>query len=414
MDSNALTSNTDVSTSDLSGAREGQYKTVLSEKAINALENALAGSQHLPQLDKILHESTNQYLTKEERKSKSLFQISFVITTKNDNVLLLNRASREDGRLMSTKEKSSIMISISPKTSKIPASMDDIRKLLSIKFPTGTLKGAELNEIHFLGIVKNRVYDKNNMDDYITYYFYVFEARYAGDKPTFDNSCRKHKDNDDKILYFASMDNNLINLIDEKFYADKEAVNLLTKTPKKTYISSHTHQSFYNSLPFGHNWQRYFIIHSKDDMDKYVRPLLEKLKEKGIKYWIEEENATNGEWRMSNEDVLKFCRGAIIIESPNSYKSENVQREVALAITKSNSDENYSLWRYRCTPDHNENQNSISGQDETEFINGIKKLLPSNSLIKTFSDPENKTGLTYFCSNNTDHFIEELSKDILC
>lgn len=214
------------------GDVEQQNKLVLHKEAVIILENALAGIIPPPVLGKIVQHSQNMQLLKSQRLNKSMFEISFIITTDGDEVLLRGRAHRNGGRITFDEGKASLYTSVSIECGNTPTNCSDLLNLLYRKLPAYAINHADPNYIEFLGIAKNNVYNEDCCDEYAAYYFYVFEVNFnKKDIPELDQ-IRKYmdgvQDNGDKLYGFVPI-KELSLFLSHKFLADRGGASLLSK-----------------------------------------------------------------------------------------------------------------------------------------------------------------------------------------
>jgi hypothetical protein len=78
--------------------------------------------------------------------------------------------------------------------------------------------------------------------------------------------------------------------------------------------------------------QSYFLSYSKKDNDA-AHKLIQTLKQRGISIWIDVEGLTGGvDWPTELMKAIDECSGFLLLISPNSMESEEVEREVKAAV----------------------------------------------------------------------------------
>lgn len=78
-----------------------------------------------------------------------------------------------------------------------------------------------------------------------------------------------------------------------------------------------------------------FISHASEDKDDFVRPLAQKLKEKGYRVWYDEFSLTLGDSLSSSIDKgILESRFGIIVLSPNFFQKQWTQRELEGLVQK--------------------------------------------------------------------------------
>lgn len=84
-----------------------------------------------------------------------------------------------------------------------------------------------------------------------------------------------------------------------------------------------------------HKSEKIFISYSRDDWEKYVSPLVEKLKDKGLTTWVDQDLIRGGDnWLDEINRGLKECHILILCVSPKSLESRWVKMEYRYFIIK--------------------------------------------------------------------------------
>ena len=79
---------------------------------------------------------------------------------------------------------------------------------------------------------------------------------------------------------------------------------------------------------------RYFISYTRDDSD-FVLKLAKELRAAGANLWVDQLDLVGGQrWARAVQEALVDCQGMIIVLSPESVASNNVEDEVAYALDK--------------------------------------------------------------------------------
>lgn len=399
------------------GDVEQQNKLVLQKESVILLEKALAGIISAPVLGEIVQHSQNMQLLKSQRLNKSMFEISFIITTDRNEVLLRGRAHRNGGRLTFDKEKASLFTSVSIECGNTPANCSDLLNLLHRKLPADAINHADPNYIEFLGIAKNNVYNEDCCDEYAAYYFYVFEVNFnRKDIPELDQ-IKKYmngvQDNGDKLYGFIPI-KEISSFLSHKFLADREGASLLSKKRKfqsvlninsnrnETFhqnetnyeLFGHTSQAFIGKSPFNDYGKKFFVAYSNEDYENHVEAFLTMLEKNKIPYWAEARDAAPGKWKYANQTVLPQCRGIIVLESQNAFESENVLEEIGIVLACRQRNTSYAIHRLWL--------NESAKEGENAFKQRLSEYLKSQNMAKSYF----VTHYYGFPKSRLSHFLE--------
>lgn len=338
-----------------------QCKVHLARKGISQLEIGMAGNT-IPDISDVIRNARWLTETHETKLGACLFQISFLVTI-GSKLLVVDRSDRNDGRNLSG---SSVLLSSSPYEVVTPTNLKHLDDILRRKFRYK--KGTP--EICFLGLVKNRVFKKQEQS-YADYYFYVFLAHFDEQEFTFADAKAAIKsasiDQNDCAVGIFDVDENLINKrINSKFNADRAAlklylqyeterkINMLEVKGVGRSISSH------GVMPFHHLSGRYFVSHATADYKTIVRPLCVAVDEKYRQSlhpldratsaakltWTHECDASlDCEWSTKNLPCVYQCAGFISIESKAFEKRDDVIEEIVGAIKGVLQNKNYRIIR---------------------------------------------------------------------
>lgn len=338
-----------------------QCKVHLARKGISQLEIGMAGNT-IPDISDVIRNARWLTETHETKLGACLFQISFLVTI-GSKLLVVDRSDRNEGRNLSG---SSVLLSSSPYEVVTPTNLKHLDDILRRKFRYK--KGTP--EICFLGLVKNRVFKKQEQS-YVDYYFYVFLAHFDEQEFTFADAKAAIKsasiDQNDCAVGIFDVDENLINKrINSKFNADRAAlklylqyeterkINMLEAKGVGRSISSH------GVMPFHHLSGRYFVSHATADYKTIVRPLCVAVDEKYRQSlhpldratsaakltWTHECDASlDCEWSTKNLPCVYQCAGFISIESKAFEKRDDVIEEIVGAIKGNLQNNNYRIIR---------------------------------------------------------------------
>lgn len=377
-----------MSDANLTQVSESQDKYVLNARDIRKLDRALQGIGKIPYLQTIIKgDNKVRHLNREQKIGRSMLQLAFVVTYENQYVLLKQRNTRNtqlslDNAKTEEKQKYSILTSALCDTA--PRTEIDLLRVFHKKVPATALRNRKPDAINFLGLIRNRVSDKNNPEKYATYYFYVYEIAFPK-KPfnSISKLCKKIKEAEtkDSSEHFAlgcPITEATASLIHSNYHADAVAYQLLlSKQQKEQYSRSVTWIEAGKMSSLHNTSNAYFIIHAYWDYRLLVFPLTEKLKSRGIQYWTEEEHAEpNISWNLCNAKNEQFAKGVICIESKHSCNNDNVIREIKLAMELRRQDSRYELIRLRA--------DDFTQEDEDILRTNLMKAGLSEASIKQY------------------------------
>lgn len=318
------------------GARQNKF--FISETAAEHLDAALDGKAAvLPWCDLRLNAELYN-ATPSDRAGNAMLQVAFLVTRDDGTILVVNRS--KDNHSLTV--DNSVLISTKPDPDKMPTSDAQVLNLFTKKISSQTFLGIA-TDIRFLGVVKNLRHIKDS-DMPASYYFYVFEIRCkAGEASSLQaiqagNLSRfAGRNTDDRLLNWHPLDDKLTEILPKTNYADFAALHLL---------GEHRDINLYDSLQTPASWvhagqaclyadiaNKFFIAHHSADYDHFVNPLIKAMERNGKKVWFYEKDGEQSElWQHGNGNVLRYTRGAIFIESPNSLSNPYFQQEAAIAV----------------------------------------------------------------------------------
>ena len=74
-----------------------------------------------------------------------------------------------------------------------------------------------------------------------------------------------------------------------------------------------------------------FVSYARSDQE-HVFPIVEKLREKGLNIWIDQEGIHGAKlWSQEIVHAIEGCKVFILFASSTAFQSENVTKELALA-----------------------------------------------------------------------------------
>lgn len=338
-----------------------QDKFFIDERCVEKLEAAFNGQGDVPSCSELtaarksdlpLHQkdkmpafsdlvATGEVIatTPLERKDQSLLQVSFVLTRGEDEIMLVSR--NKDNH--SVTSGNSVMISTKPSPDNPPKSDVDLMTLFKQKIKNEALV-SRVDSLRFLGVVRNTRNLPGVPGAYAHYYFYVFELRYAKKKSTELEEMKKHvvknvpQESLDPLLGWRTLDAELANEVDVSVCAgDWAALHLLAMHRNvPSFAMVNTPAVFRPSgdcVLYSKYSQSYFVSYAKNDWKALVWPLCQVLKKMEVPIWTQHKKAKCGfSWEIANANVLWYVKGIIVIETPKSFRNDNVAKEVAAAI----------------------------------------------------------------------------------
>lgn len=368
-----------------SAHKEKQLKVVLNKQDINALDKALQGTAPIPTLQKIFDNKDKvMHLDNERKLGKSILQIAFIVTIGKNSILLKRRNNRDtilNKKTPSSAPEEKYSILTSSLCSSAPATEEELLQVFHDKVPTRVFRNKLPESIQFLGIIRNKVESKQKAGEFVTYYFYIHELNYQ--KKGFPNTKSINSKLEQAVKKDANelfsdpfpLDESTSSLIHCNYHADIAAYQLLRQFRLRESMAASTiwcealhHSSIYDIA------KTLFIIHDHDDYEMLAKPLLHELNENKIPYWIEEEHAHLGTiWRLTNAQVERYARGIICIESKRSICSENVFKEIKVALHVRSLNPRYKIIRLQ--------SDDISDSEEKAFRQSLKNAGVNDSKL---------------------------------
>ena len=300
------------------------------------MEDAFLAGKILP-CPVLFAESKNQFLIENDRLSKTIIQFSFIVTNGRNEVLLYERVKNDQIKGIYqghgiTHGKPSLLISFSPAIgTNSPSSDTEVLNIYHQEVPKETCS-PNRPQLTFLGLIHRPIIKGDNQ--FINYYFYVFEVNYDSISLPFSKFL---KDSSDKIMNCTPINTDLYLRISE-YKADVQALKLLIDR-KKIPISTETWDTgkatsipaSAHSTPLLMQSPGWFISHSCKD-HHYTQQLTEKLKKHGVTYWIDDEHLIQGKpWYESARLAERYGKGVIFIVTPHFLQSLNTAEEIELA-----------------------------------------------------------------------------------
>ena len=343
-----------------------QVKCILGKRAGNHLLQSLQKKQ-IVALSELEQDYKIRPTTLADRAGERMLQLSFIITDENDNILAVDRLDEGGVRVTSG---TSVLISTNPEyNGRLCNSNDAILNCLIRNFELDS--GLDPLQIQFLGLIYNSV-TKQGFDSPLEYLFYTFKIKLPFSQfNTLIDKAKTLRKNAYRNYRVKSLKEITDEVKEWKNRADKAALMLLSKVESRAFEADYgtaMFVDFSSSCPFEKLHNSYFISHATQDYERYVLPLCQLLAERNIPYWCHEESVLlDSDWRLSNQDKLKYCRGFISIETDAFVKSKFTQQEAIEAIRTKRKVTGYSIYRFLCPHIHDENKKAWEQSEHTEL-----------------------------------------------
>lgn len=313
-------------------------KRFISKQMAKQIDIAMSKNIYFPlpllyQNSRIIHQATPLI-----RTGASILQLSFLIVNKDNQVMLYKRSKRIPGTpgheiTFDDNAASSALVSVLPDEDIAPRSMSELLHLYRRKISRENERTKTPPEFEFLGVAKNIKTckdDNGRLLDPISYYFYIFIAKY-------DCEGIPLKEDEYGNFFCRNSSDRVVDILEpsvaykqfaDKHKAERAAVKMYSDYLKKPIDAPYVANIHGNILTVLGEDIGYMIFHSQNNHDKVelVQTLLDKW---NVRTWTDERGANaNDSWKSNFLKAIRCARGAILIATNNALKSDDVKFEL--------------------------------------------------------------------------------------